>query len=423
VCRFMGVAPERCELAFVPDDHPAMRTAAGLYVAEELPKIFVRAGQLAEPVALVATFAHELAHDLLLPTGYLSVEESDHEYVTDLLTVFLGMGVFGANSHIRERYTRDVTFFTWSIGRTGYLSERMYGYALALFAWIRSERSPAWASHLRPNVRDILWKGLRYLGRTRDTQFRDSPDSDADLAEDVRLARYVSELDSTSSGARLASLRRLKEAGAGAAIAVPSLILRLNDSDRFVRYEAAELLGRLGSASESAVPALIETAFSESDAYLASQAALSLGQIGSRIEEVLPVLKSLLSTDVPGLEQSVVTALASLGPAAGPAVPALAQRLKRPETALAAAAARALGCIGPAASVAVGALVEALESGEQTVPVEAAKALGGFDDSHSEAALRKSLRSGDPEVRCAARESLIRRRQSPATGEGEIAAN
>src|SRR5258708_402611 len=83
-------------------------------------------------------------------------EAREHEYLTDLLTVFLGLGVFAGNSVIREvSYTYlDSGSHYWGIGRWGYLSERLFGYALSVFAWARGETGQAWAAHLRPNVRD-----------------------------------------------------------------------------------------------------------------------------------------------------------------------------------------------------------------------------------------------------------------------------
>jgi hypothetical protein len=86
--------------------------------------------------------------------------------VTDLATVFLGMGVFTANATIRESYWTDGHFSGWSIGRQGYMTQRMYGHALALFALARKEEKPSWASHLRPDVADAFAKGLRFLQET-----------------------------------------------------------------------------------------------------------------------------------------------------------------------------------------------------------------------------------------------------------------
>ncbi len=48
----------------------------------------------------------------------------------------------------------------------------MFGYALALVAWVRGEQSPAWARHLRSGVRGEFWAGLRFLRKTGDAKLR-----------------------------------------------------------------------------------------------------------------------------------------------------------------------------------------------------------------------------------------------------------
>jgi len=108
------------------------------------------------------------AHAILLGERLIDQEVADHEYVTDLLTVFLGLGAFTANSVMRESYSRDTQWYTWRIGARGYLSERSFGYALALFAWMRGENEAAWEEHLRPHVRAVLRDALSYLCKTGD---------------------------------------------------------------------------------------------------------------------------------------------------------------------------------------------------------------------------------------------------------------
>ena len=115
---------------------------------------------------------HEACHDHLLGAGRLRSDEQDHEFVTDLLSVYLGLGVITANSTIREAYWTAGNVSGWRIGRQGYLSQPMYGYALALFAWGRGEKKPAWAKQVRLDVREPMLSGLRYLTDTDDSEFR-----------------------------------------------------------------------------------------------------------------------------------------------------------------------------------------------------------------------------------------------------------
>jgi hypothetical protein len=41
----------------------------------------------------------------------------------------------------------------------------MLGYGLACYAWLRQDRSPAWARYLDTNPRFYLQHGLSYLSR------------------------------------------------------------------------------------------------------------------------------------------------------------------------------------------------------------------------------------------------------------------
>ena len=85
----------------------------------------VKESQLKDSLALVATQAHELCHLILLGPGLLSGDDPDMEPLTDLATVYLGMGVFAANSarrfehHQAERKDRLVHAHTRVFAGTG----------------------------------------------------------------------------------------------------------------------------------------------------------------------------------------------------------------------------------------------------------------------------------------------------------------
>ncbi|MBB2940304.1 hypothetical protein FB565_000008 [Actinoplanes lutulentus] len=171
LCAHMGVDPARIELEHFGDDHdPGLAAliplnwqssgAAGHHrIRDGRSVIGIKDEQAAAPMALVATVAHELGHVLLLADGRITADRADHEPLTDLLTVFFGMGVFAANSAFD--FSRDTTSYRTS--RLGYMTEPMFGYALARYAWMRGERSPAWATYLDTNPRTFLKRGLRFL--------------------------------------------------------------------------------------------------------------------------------------------------------------------------------------------------------------------------------------------------------------------
>lgn len=177
ICRWMGVDASTVELAFFSEDEPpilnplAMGTiqrsgATGLYFSPKDEGVMVVAIEdrtLDDPVVLVATMAHELSHVHLLGGHRVSAEDEFHEPLTDLLTVFLGLGVFTANSAFRFSQWLDGSTQGWQASKHGYLPEPMIGYAMACFAWLRGESKPDWVQDLAYNVQVYFKKSLRYL--------------------------------------------------------------------------------------------------------------------------------------------------------------------------------------------------------------------------------------------------------------------
>ena len=183
VCGYMNVRPERLNLflfesvkgSHIHDTAPPAglyfpRGDAGEAVEDDSrppANLGIEHRQLGDPMALAATFAHEVGHEILLGQGRISADEADHEPLTDLLTVFFGMGIFTANSTITDRAWSSGGWHGWSTSSLGYLDQRMFAYALARFALARGEPSPGWAGHLRADIRAPMQKALRYLGDRR----------------------------------------------------------------------------------------------------------------------------------------------------------------------------------------------------------------------------------------------------------------
>jgi hypothetical protein len=172
VAGLVGVPVERVVLELEPDDAmddlidglpvdmQSRGAAAHWRQRDGVSVITVEMTKARQPVALVATIAHELGHERLLGEGRIDRDRRDGEPLTDLFTVFFGFGVFSANAAFE--YSRSPS--AWRISRLGYLTEAMYGYALARYAWLRGETDPVWAPRLDTNPRTYLKQGLRYLG-------------------------------------------------------------------------------------------------------------------------------------------------------------------------------------------------------------------------------------------------------------------
>jgi len=167
VCGYMEVDPNQVETNFFSDkDETAARHrlggasqhsgAAGLYFHDQTPenrhRIAINTSEFQNPMGLVATIAHELGHVILLGGGKIRRDEKDHEHLTDLITVFMGLGIFTANAAFQFAQWQDHSHQGWSASRKGYMSEEMFAYSLAAYAWMRGESKPAWSRHLAMNV-------------------------------------------------------------------------------------------------------------------------------------------------------------------------------------------------------------------------------------------------------------------------------
>jgi hypothetical protein len=154
----------------VPFYSGATSGAAGLYHHDpaDRPRISINEGQLNDPMALVAVLAHELGHIILLRPGLIERDDPYMEPLNDLLTVFLGFGIFTANAAFRFEQHSDNTSQGWSVRRLGYLSEKELGYALARFAYERGEGKPAWISFLSTNIASYLKRAAAWLANNHE---------------------------------------------------------------------------------------------------------------------------------------------------------------------------------------------------------------------------------------------------------------
>lgn len=121
-------------------------------------------GLVADPVGLVATFAHELSHYLLSMKGEPPGGWDNHEFCTDLTVVYNGFGLFGAATAFR--YFSGAQ--SWGYQRAGYLSQNEWTFALAIFFKLRGQPiddAKAWLpSHLMNGVR----RATKYLGENHE---------------------------------------------------------------------------------------------------------------------------------------------------------------------------------------------------------------------------------------------------------------
>jgi HEAT repeat protein len=190
--------------------------------------------------------------------------------------------------------------------------------------------------------------------------------------------------------------------------AVPKLVAQMNDAQFGTRVRATEVLGRMGSTANDAVPALRHLA-KTSYAQLAVEAAIASWNIDPNVDEAIPaLLKALRARGYEPWGRSTYL-WRQLGRAAKPAVPKLCAMVKQnPE--LARRVAYALRCIGPVDKAMIPVLTAATRHEDAVVCEQVIWLLGGFgvDAEDAVPALTLALADRDTNVRVRAAEALGR---------------
>jgi hypothetical protein len=126
---------------------------------DQIPIVTYNVELLQDPVQFIATCAHELAHYLMMaakeppPLGW-----DVHEEATDFLAVFMGFGIFLANTAFDFRQHGDSISIGWRISGGGYLKEPALIYALSLFLRMKNEPIDVAIQHLKPHLASALKK-------------------------------------------------------------------------------------------------------------------------------------------------------------------------------------------------------------------------------------------------------------------------
>lgn len=119
-------------------------------------------GQLRDPMSLVATFAHELAH--YRAAGFSEPPPGGQEVwepATDLTAVFLGFGIFLANSFFNFQHFDDGKTAGWRWRQQGYLSDVEVLHAHAIFTILRGIDQRETLPHLKSALRGIFKRVYR----------------------------------------------------------------------------------------------------------------------------------------------------------------------------------------------------------------------------------------------------------------------
>ena len=114
------------------------------------------------PEALIASFAHQLAHYLatLAPEPPPGGKEN-WPHATEVLAVFLGFGVLLANSAGNVRIARCGACAPPPVDRQAWLSQHDISYALAIFCVLKGIPARQACAQLKPSLRGWLRRAIK----------------------------------------------------------------------------------------------------------------------------------------------------------------------------------------------------------------------------------------------------------------------
>lgn len=140
------------------------------HIAQDLPGrpavITYNPGLVNDTGAMVATFAHELGHYLMATAGGTPPGGWDlHELHTDLAAVWLGFGIFLANSARSFRQFQNAGEMGWASGGQGYLSEGALVTALVIAERLAGRDPMVAAPHLKSYLQGELKRTAKALAR------------------------------------------------------------------------------------------------------------------------------------------------------------------------------------------------------------------------------------------------------------------
>ncbi|PCI98006.1 MAG: hypothetical protein COB15_06640 [Flavobacteriales bacterium] len=143
-------------------------TTGGMYVGKNEDSKYdvgIERKVLQNPVHLVSTIAHELSHVWLLGKKEMDVND---EYLTDMLPIIFGLGVFGASSCFSFSQSNS----GWATQTKGYFNQMEWGYALAVYSWLRKDKNPEWVKSLPRNILSDYKQSLKFMENNQDKLFQ-----------------------------------------------------------------------------------------------------------------------------------------------------------------------------------------------------------------------------------------------------------
>ena len=290
VCRWMDVSSSSLRMKLVSEiemadlygaqAHGRIQAAKSLYAMPDsddgCATLLINAQIDLEPERLLAIIARGVAHDVLRTRMPELFAAEDRLQIIDLVPLYFGLGVSVANSTVREIHGEHGVSSTFQLSRTGHLSAELFGYALALFSWVRGESLPDWSRRLRLDARETMKAGLKFLSKTGDCVF--DADSFGHRTQLDSVAGLRSALSATSTTLQMNALLNLASVPDETRQLTSEIAPLLRSRDRDLRAQAVHTLGTAVSNDAEALASVLDLADdAESPVRFAVAAALRPG--------------------------------------------------------------------------------------------------------------------------------------------------
>jgi hypothetical protein len=142
--------------------------------------IDVNSKYLSTPFYIVSKIAYSLTFYKLINDESL---KKVNGFINELSTLAFGFGVFQANSVIYHDQWQGTSHYGWKVGRRGFLSQEIVGYALALSAFIKEDLNQEWSKYLCRDVKAYFDRSVKYIKSNSDfySEYKNKMMSNSDV--------------------------------------------------------------------------------------------------------------------------------------------------------------------------------------------------------------------------------------------------
>jgi hypothetical protein len=120
--------------------------------------------QLQNSFYLIAIIIHELCHHILINLKSVPYKSEEDEWLTDLLAIAYGFGIFIGNSKFSITQWQGNLVAGWTASSQGYLPQQATGYAMAEIEMRKeNKRNPKWLKYCTPNLKSDFKSSMKYL--------------------------------------------------------------------------------------------------------------------------------------------------------------------------------------------------------------------------------------------------------------------